>query len=83
MLDGTGHVGCEVYEDGSDMGKIEPAGEVLRGIVKDHRHIDRERAEHFAQVIGAVVEVEGIGIEGDRPGGRRQGGVNVSFGVQF
>ena len=36
MLDGTGHIGCEVGKDGFYMGKINRAGDVLGGVVKDH-----------------------------------------------
>ena len=47
--------------------KIKPAGDVLRGIVEDRGHIDRQGAEHLVQVIGAILEVDGIDIERDRP----------------
>ena len=81
MLDGAGHVGCEVGKERFGIAKIKPAGDVLRGVVKDHGHIDRQRAEHLVQVIGAVLKVDGVGIERDRPRGvPGQGG--DEFGVR-
>jgi hypothetical protein len=51
MPDGAGHVGGK---HGFDMGKIKRARDVLGGVVKDHREMDRQGAEHPAHLIGAV-----------------------------
>ena len=48
MLDEAGHIGSEVGEVRFNIGKIEPAGDVLRDIAKDHRQIGRQRAENLA-----------------------------------
>ena len=81
MLDGAGHVGCEVGKSRFDIGKIKAAGDVLRGIIEDHGHIDRQRAEHLVQVIGTILKVDGVSIERDRVRGvPGQGG--DEFGVR-
>jgi hypothetical protein len=48
VLDSAGYVGGEVGKDCFDMGEIKPAGHVLRGIVDDNRHIERQRTENLA-----------------------------------
>ena len=45
------------------MAQIEPAQGVLRGVVEDCRHIDRQSAEQASQVIGAVFEINSLGVE--------------------
>jgi hypothetical protein len=67
QLDSAGQVGCDVGKDRFDVGEIKPAGDVLGGIVKDHGHVDRKSIEHLGQVIGAVLKVDGVGINWDRP----------------
>jgi hypothetical protein len=52
------HVGCEVGQDCFDIGEIKPAGDVLRGVVEERGHVDRERGEHLIQVIRVVIEVD-------------------------
>ena len=81
MLEGAAHVGREVGKEGVDLAKIKPAGDVLRGVIEDRGQISRQRVEHLVQVIGAVLKVDGVGIDRDRPRGvPRQGG--DEFGVR-
>jgi hypothetical protein len=47
QLNCAGHVGCEVGKDLFDIGKIKAARDVLRGIVENHGHVDRECTEHL------------------------------------
>ena len=51
------------------MAKIKPAGDALRGVGEDHCYVDRKRADHPVQVIGGVLEINGIDIDRDRPRG--------------
>ena len=75
MLDNAGHIGREVGKNRFDVAKIKSAWSVLCSIVENQDHIDRERAEHLVQVIGAVLKIDGVGINGDRAWGvPRQGG---------
>ena len=47
VLDGAGQVGCEVGKEPFGIAKIKAPGDVLRRIVEDHGHIDRQCAEHL------------------------------------
>jgi hypothetical protein len=68
VLEGAAHVRREIGQEGVDLTKVKPAGDVLRG-VKDRGQIGRQRVEHLVQVIGAVLKVDGIGIDRDWPRG--------------
>ena len=65
MLEGAARVGCEVGEEGIDLAEIKPAGDILCGVGEDCGQISRQRVEHRAQVIGAVLKVGGVGTDRD------------------
>ena len=81
MLDGARQVGCKVGKNRFGIAKVEPARDVLRRIVENNAHIDRQRPEQLIQVIGALLQVDGVGIE--RDGSRRLSGQGGDeFGVR-
>lgn len=51
------------------MAEIKPAGDVFCRVVEDRSHISRECREHLVQVIGPVLEIEGVRLEWEWPRG--------------